>query len=153
CNRGLAEGTDDAVLVNGSAIVSEGWLSELAAIAHSEERTACAAPLSGAECGWPFVGTSGERIIGTSDVTVVRAACAGLPRWTILTVMSAPCAYLRRTALDAVGLLDARKPTLGAALGDWVLRTRSLGLVAKRANHVFVGGQAASPPGSRAAIL
>jgi glycosyltransferase involved in cell wall biosynthesis len=152
CNRGLAERTGDAVLVSGSAIVSEDWLSELAAVAHSEERTACASPASDAECVWSSVGTNGARITGTGDATVVRAACTGLPRWTVMTVMSGPCVYLRNSALDAVGLLDARKPSLHAALAEWVLRAQSRGLVAKRANHAFVGGPAAAPADTRAAI-
>ena len=42
CNRGLSAREGDAVLLGGDCIVGGDWLTELAAVAHSEERTACA---------------------------------------------------------------------------------------------------------------
>jgi len=138
CNRGLGERAGDAVLLFGQVVVSAGWLAELAAVAHAEERTACAAPLSDREVGRSVPGASREMMSERSDATTVRAACAGLPRWTAAPVMTGPCIYLRGDVLSAVGLLDDRLTSPQAAIADWLLRAQSLGFMAKRANHVFV---------------
>ncbi len=79
----------DAVLLSGDCIVSEYWLSELAAVAHSEERTACASPLmNGAGiCSVPEL----NRELDPDETTAVkvRTACAGLPRWTVAPLLNA----------------------------------------------------------------
>src|SRR5271166_1680139 len=43
-NRGLIEREGDAVLLRSHGLVSEGWLAELAAVAHAEERTGAVCP-------------------------------------------------------------------------------------------------------------
>jgi GT2 family glycosyltransferase len=45
-NRGLIERRGDAVLAYSDCVVGNNWLDELIAVAYSEERTACAAPVS-----------------------------------------------------------------------------------------------------------
>jgi glycosyltransferase involved in cell wall biosynthesis len=137
-NHVLADCEEDAVLLNGDCIVSENWLSELGAVAHSEERTACASPLmNGAGiCSVPEL----NRELDPDETTAVkvRTACAGLPRWTVAPLLNASCIYLRRNVFDAVGLLNADCHSPCAAINDWVSRSQSLGFVAKRANHVYV---------------
>jgi GT2 family glycosyltransferase len=55
CNRGLDLRDGDAVLLAPDCVVDDGWLAELTAVAHSEERTACATPLTnvGGPCSVP----------------------------------------------------------------------------------------------------
>ena len=79
----------DAVLVRGDCMVSEAWLSELAAVAYSEERTACASPLMNGEgiCSVPVLNR--EITLDETEADTVRTACAGLPRWTVAPVLSA----------------------------------------------------------------
>jgi glycosyltransferase involved in cell wall biosynthesis len=138
CNRGLAEREGDAVLLRGDCVVSRDWLFELVAVARSDERTACAAPLvnGGGCCSVPelFVETRADVL----DEAMVRRACAGLPRWTVAPLLSASCIYLRGDVIDAVGLLDAGLSSPSAAVNDWVLRAQSLGFAAKRSNHAYV---------------
>ena len=129
-------------------VVSEGWLSELAAVVHSEERTACSSPLTSSPENCRVLGPGGDATRPDSIETTVRAACAGLPRWTIAPVVAGSCIYLRGDVIDAVGLLDESFASLAAAVADWVSPPQNLGFIAKRANHVFV--QPASLLASRA---
>ncbi len=82
CNRGLSQRQGDAVILAANARVTEGWLSELAAVAHSEERIACAWPLSN-------IGAIGSRSGSNSGIrgepdeeTQFKTAYSGLPRST-----------------------------------------------------------------------
>jgi len=138
CNRALAEREGDAVILRSDCAVSGDWLLELAVVAHAEERTACAAPLSncGGSCSVPQLFVDAPS--GLIDLASVRRACAGLPRWTVAPLLGALCIYLRGDVLDAVGLLDESLSSPSAAINDWVLRAQSLGFAAKRCNHVYV---------------
>ncbi|APW60255.1 glycosyltransferase [Paludisphaera borealis] len=126
CNRGLAARRGDAVVVYAETVVTERWLAGLADAAHSEERTALAAA----------VGVDADDL--DIDEAGVRRAVEGLAPWTSTPRAGIGCNYLRGDVLDAVGLLDPRFKTASAALDDWLMRARSLGFFAKRANHVFV---------------
>jgi len=138
CNQGLSRREGDAVIVLASSRVTEGWLSELAAVAHSEERVACAWPLSnrggiGSRSGSES-GIRGE----LNDETQFKAACSGLPRSTTTPRPDADCIYCRDEMIDAVGLLDATFTSRDSAIDDWVMRAEALGFFVKRANHAFV---------------
>jgi glycosyltransferase involved in cell wall biosynthesis len=138
CNQGISRRAGDAVLLRGDCSVTRDWLLELAAVAQSDERTACASPLvnGGGTCSIP------ELFIDTGDFalddTAVLSACAGLPRWTAAPLLSASCIYLRGDVIDAVGLLDPSFFSPSAAVNNWVLRAQSLGFSAKRSNHAHV---------------
>lgn len=45
-NRGLTQRLGDVVLLGGEGMPGEGWLGELAGVAHSEESVGCAIPAS-----------------------------------------------------------------------------------------------------------
>jgi glycosyltransferase involved in cell wall biosynthesis len=137
-NRGLTESRGDVVLLGGNGVVGEGWLAELAAVAHAEERTACTTPTFHGEDTASALATSRGTSSGVSIQTTFRAACAGLPRWTVAPVVSLPCIYLRGDVLAALGALDPSYTSLRPAACDWVMRALALGLAAKRANHVCV---------------
>jgi glycosyltransferase involved in cell wall biosynthesis len=134
-NRGLAKRQGDVVLISSDCVVSADWLVELAAVAHSDERTACVAPLiNEGTC-------SVSAMVGASIATVgasIRKACANLPQWTQLPSVTGPCVYFRADALDAVGLLDTLFASYDAAMDNWVTRVSCLGFGNKRANHAYV---------------
>ena len=149
-NLGLSARDRDAVLLGADCAVSQDWLAELATVAHSEERTACASPLvnGGGTCSLPEQDEGSEtRLI---DLATVRAACWGLPRWTVAPVLTEYCIYLRGDVLDAVGLLDLNVNSVCAAVRDWVSRAQALGFMAKRANHTYVDRSISAADGTAA---
>ncbi|MFI5458331.1 MAG: glycosyltransferase [Isosphaerales bacterium] len=138
-NRGLAERQADAVLLACDSETSPGWLDELAAVAYSGVRTACAAPLTIHDVyGWGHSHDPANPV-GLLDAPTVHAACAGLPRFTAIPIPASVCCYLCGHVIDAVGLLDPIYRSPFTATADWVMRAQALGFVAYRANHVFVG--------------
>jgi glycosyltransferase involved in cell wall biosynthesis len=145
CNHGLGLREGDAVLLAPDCIVTHDWLSELAAVAHSEERTACVSPLAnvGGLCSVPELNRfQAPDALAEDDV---RDACAGLPRWTVVPLLPASCVYLRGSVIEAVGSLDAGLSTASFAFDHWVERAQALGFIAKRANHVYVRGSSPDP--------
>ena len=137
-NRGLAERVADVVLLRSDIEVTPGWLDELADVVYSEQRTACVSPLINHD-GYCSVAVhdSGEHFEVRDEATVC-AACAELPRWSVVPVLSGVCCYLRGDVIDAVGRLDTSYPSVDLAGSDWVMRAQALGFSAKRANHSFV---------------
>jgi glycosyltransferase involved in cell wall biosynthesis len=138
CNRGLARRDGDSAILRGDCVVTRDWLMELATVAHSEERTACASPLvnGGGSCSVPEL--YAESPFFPLDDAAVRLACAGLPRWTVAPLLSASCIYLRGDVIDAVGLLDGGFYSPSAVVNHWVLRAQTLGFAAKRSNHAYI---------------
>jgi glycosyltransferase involved in cell wall biosynthesis len=137
CNRGLNESENDAVLLGCDCLFGPGWLRELSAVAHSDERTACASPV--AEIWKPSSDCEHDPArAGGRDAPAAWPSLGGLPRFTVTPEVSPSCVYLRRDRLDAIGLLDPRFDSASSALDDWILRARDLGFVAKRANHVSI---------------
>jgi glycosyltransferase involved in cell wall biosynthesis len=144
-NHGLSLRDGDAVLLAADCVVEEDWLTELADVAHSEERTACVSPLTnvGGLCSVPELNRYCE--CDDLDARAVRAACAGLPRWTVAPSLNGSCMYLRGGVIDAVGLLATSATSTWESFDDWVTRARALGFLAKRANRVFVRGSRPAP--------
>jgi glycosyltransferase involved in cell wall biosynthesis len=137
-NSGLGKCDGDAVLVSSDCITGGNWLSELMAVAHADERTACAAPLTNGHgtCSVPLTGA--DSFSSAIAEATVREACAALPPWTNAPNVNGSCIYLRGDVVDAVGPLDTRFASLEAAIKDWIRRASLLGFGAKRANHVYV---------------
>jgi glycosyltransferase involved in cell wall biosynthesis len=137
-NHGLSRREGDAVLLSSNTVVTEGWLSELSTVAHSEERTACSSPLS--NDGWASRAPRSPRLrnLDAIDQSTARAAFSGLPRWTASPTLDPSCVYLRHEMIDAVGLLDTSFTTLLTAVADWVMRAQCLGFLARWANHAYV---------------
>jgi glycosyltransferase involved in cell wall biosynthesis len=119
-------------------VVGHDWLAELAAVAHSEERTACASPLVNVPGTCSVSESLAQSAPWMVQEALVRKACALLPRWTVAPVLTAACIYLRGDVLDAVGTLDVRYATPSDAVDHWVLRAQALGFAAKRCNRVYV---------------
>jgi glycosyltransferase involved in cell wall biosynthesis len=152
-NRGLSRREGDAVLVPADTFVTAGWLSELAAVARSDERTGCASPLSSGNGICSVERTEAGITEHAIDEVTVGTACSGLPQWTTIPRPEVACVYLRTETIDAVGLLDAGFTSVSAAVDDWVLRAQNLGFVAKRANHAYVHGSGSGARGQRESFL
>jgi hypothetical protein len=138
CSLGLAQGSGDVVVLPASANVSDGWLAELAAAAHSEERSAFAWPLWNAEFGAVRAAADDQDYSRVDLARIAIEALSGLPRWTSTSSIRGDCIYLRGHICDAVGLLDTGFQSLHAAIVDWVMRAQALGFFGKRANHVCI---------------
>jgi glycosyltransferase involved in cell wall biosynthesis len=124
CRCGLAERAGDAVVLHADTEATEGWLEELAAVAHSDDRTACASPLSNhaSYCTAPL-----------ADERAVRAATAELPRSTVIPSPMAFCIYLRGDVLDLVG-----EPEGMLGWDDWAMRAQLMGFATRRANRALI---------------
>jgi glycosyltransferase involved in cell wall biosynthesis len=138
CNEALARRRGDLVLLNSDTVVTDGWLSELMAVAYTDERTACVSPLSNNAtlCSVPEF-PKGTRASEVSE-PVVRRAVAGLPRSTIVPTAVGFCLYLRGAVLDVVGGFDPIYSPGYNEENDWIMRAQGMGFVARRANHAFV---------------
>ena len=140
-NRGLGQragATRLSLCFRRRRAFSAGWLTELSAAAHSEERAGFAWPLSSDGFGLARAATGAEHSAGTDETEIATRAAAGLPRWTTSSSILGGCVYLRGQILDAVGLLDTGFSSRQAAIIDWVMRAQTLGFFGKRANHVCV---------------
>ncbi len=138
CNRGLRERSGDAVLLNSDTVVTEGWLAELAAVAHADDRTACVSPLSNNAtiCSVPKFCAANEPFAIAAEL--VLEATSDLPRSTKIPTGVGFCLYMRGEAIDLVGELD---PIFGKGYNeenDWCMRAQLMGFVARRANHAYV---------------
>ncbi len=136
-NLGLRQRQGDCVLLAAGTTVTPGWLTELSAIAHSEERVAFAWPLSNLSSVNRPIHTHGSCHAGI-DYRLASRAFSGLPAATTAPGVHGPCVYLRGPIIDAIGLLDPNLSTLQSAIEDWVMRAETVGFFGKRANHAYV---------------
>ena len=92
-NRGLDERRGDVVLMGCDCVAGADWLCELLAVAHFEQRTACAAPLTSGHGPCSVAVMGGDAISSAIALATVREACAGLPRWAAVPNVNGPCIY------------------------------------------------------------
>ncbi len=141
-NLGMQEaGTNDVVLLNSDTEVPSGWLPRLAAQAYRETRIATVSPFSNNAtiCGYPRNQGSVLPFGNTlADLdTVCQTVNAG--RSVDLPTTVGFCMYIRRAALDAVGLFD--EAVFGRGYGeenDFCLRATAKGWRHTLACDVFV---------------
>jgi GT2 family glycosyltransferase/glycosyltransferase involved in cell wall biosynthesis len=130
-NRGIAAaGTHDVALLNSDTLVPRGWLRRLAAQAYAVPRVASVSPFSNNAtiCGYPSV--AGVSAAFGFDVHAIDAACraANAGRSVEVPTTVGFCMYIRRAALNDVGLFDAA--TFGQGYGeenDFCLRAGARG--------------------------
>ena len=130
-NSGIeAAGTNDVVLLNSDTEVAAGWLARLAGHAYATPRVASVSPFSNNAtiCGYPCV-AGGPSAFGLG-VTELDDAChaANAGRSVELPTTVGFCMYVRRAALDDIGLFDIK--TFGRGYGeenDFCLRATARG--------------------------
>lgn len=127
CNRGIAAaGRDDVILLNSDTEVPARWIENLTATAWSTPETASATPFS--DNAGAF---SAPRVPEGMSTTDLSRLCA---QASLATPPEAPtghgfCLYLRRDAIDRVGLLDEEAFPRGyGEENEWSVRALRAGL-------------------------
>jgi GT2 family glycosyltransferase/glycosyltransferase involved in cell wall biosynthesis len=141
-NRGIRHaGSHDVALLNSDTEVPTGWLRRLQAQACAEANIASVSPLSNNATICSFLGYQGSPMPADIALAAIDAACrsvnAGRSADAPTTVGF--CMYIRRAALDAVGLFDTE--TFGKGYGeenDFCLRAAALGWRHRIACDTFV---------------
>ena len=152
-NRGMeAAGRHDVVLLNSDAEVPVGWLSRLTAQAYADPDIATVSPFSNNAtiCGYPD--NEGGPIPLTHNISDIDQACqvANTGRWIEVPTTVGFCMYIRRKALDEVGLFDAERFTVGyGEENDFCLRATALGWQHRLACDIFVYHKGSISFGSR----
>ncbi len=156
-NRGLRASRRDVVLLNSDTEVTPGWLEKLQAAACSSPAVASATPFcnDATLCSLPrpFVANRLPRGLDVDGFArlVESASQREYPR---LPTGVGVCLYLRRRALDLVGLLDEGAFGLGyGEENDWCWRALQAGFVHVLDDATFVfhaGGGSFGP--ARAAL-
>lgn len=141
-NRGMtAAGNSDVVLLNSDTEVPQGWLTRLAAQAYAEPHIATVSPFSNNAtiCSYSTDET-GPMPFGAS-LHAIDAACRSVNAGRSINVPTTVgfCMYIRREALNEVGLFDEK--TFGRGYGeenDFCLRASSRGWQHRLACDTFV---------------
>jgi GT2 family glycosyltransferase len=142
-NRGMALHPDrDVVLLNSDTEVANDWLDRLRAAVYAHDKVATATPFSNNAtiCSYPFEGWQGA-VPGTLGLAELDRLFADTNRGEALFIPTAVgfCMYIRRAALDAVGLFDAAR--FGRGYGeenDFCMRAGKAGWRHVLATNVFV---------------
>lgn len=142
----------DVVLLNSDTLVPPGWLERLAAAAHAAPDRASVTPLSNDATILSLPDAIGGNPVPDADQTAawdrLVQSCNGTDVADIPTGVGF-CLYLRRDALDQVGLL--REDAFAQGYGeenDWCWRARQAGWRHGAALGVYVGhvgGQSFGP--------
>src|SRR6185437_739986 len=112
-NRGMAlHGDRDVVLLNSDTEVANDWLDRLHACARSAADIATVTPFSNNAtiCSYPFEGWPGA-VPGTLGLAALDRLFAEVNAGRTVDIPTAVgfCMYIRRDALDALGLFDAER--------------------------------------------
>jgi GT2 family glycosyltransferase len=142
-NRGMSEHPDrDVVLLNSDTEVANDWLDRLHACAYGAADVATVTPFSNNAtiCSYPFEGWAGE-IPGTLGLAALDRifSTANARRTVDIPTAVGFCMYIRRDALDALGLFDAER--FGRGYGeenDFCMRALKAGRRNVLAGGVFV---------------
>jgi GT2 family glycosyltransferase/glycosyltransferase involved in cell wall biosynthesis len=118
-NRGMeVAGAHDVALLNSDTVVPHGWLRRLAAQAYAVPRVASVSPFSNNAtiCGYPSV--AGVSPAFGLDVRAIDAVCrsVNVGRHVEVPTTVGFCMYIRRAALNDVGLFDHK--TFGHGYGE-----------------------------------
>ncbi len=142
-NRAMrAAGSDDVLLLNSDTEVAGDWLARLRAAAYSAPRIASVTPFSNNAtiCSWPSFCADNELPCGW-DCARLDALMARVNAGARIAVPTGVgfCMYIRRAALDAVGLFDEEH--FGRGYGeenDFCCRATQAGWQHLHALDVFV---------------
>jgi len=152
-NRGMGRSQNDVVLVNSDVVVTAGWLEKLQAAAYSAPEIATATPFSNdatlCSLPRPFVANALPRGLGV-DAFAARVESASERAYSRLPTGVGLCLYVKRRALDELGLFDRER--FGKGYGeevDFCFRALEAGWahVHDDATFVYHEGQASFGPG------
>ena len=143
-NRGMSLHPDrDVVLLNSDTVIAEGWLDRLRETAYAEARVASVTPFSNHATilSYPRF-CEANALPSDAEVEALDQCFATENEGLRIEIPTAVgfCMYIRRAALNEVGLFDAA--TWGRGYGeenDFCMRASSLGWKHLAACNVFVG--------------
>lgn len=138
---GICEGRD-LVLLNSDTVVTPRWLDSLRYCAYSASRVASVTALSNNAGAFsvPEIGVENHAPDGMGGVEYARILTgAGLGRRLDVPTGNGFCLYLRRAALDAVGMFDQAKFPRGyGEENDWCLRALRAGWTHQVCDKAYV---------------
>lgn len=141
-NRGMAESPGDVVLLNSDTRVTPRWLERLVMAAHASERTASATPFSDNAGAFssPVIGQPNVVPTHLTDDAAGRLVATASRRLRPETPTgNGFCMYIRRDALDDVGLFDADAFPRGyGEENDWSMRALERGWHHVVADDVYI---------------
>ncbi|MEK8032419.1 glycosyltransferase [Ideonella sp. DXS29W] len=142
-NRGLKLHWDrDVVILNADTRVHAGWLDRLVAHGEAEPRAASVTPLSNnaTVCSYPRMLHSNWEKLELDDGEIdALAARVNRGRHVEVPTGVGFCMWMRRAALDAIGLFDVER--FGRGYGeenDWCMRANAAGWVQLVASDTYV---------------
>ena len=131
-NYGMTLAKGDIVLLNSDTIVSRGWLDKLVACAYSRTDVATVVPVSNA--AGAFSVPENNKINALPEGMSVNAVAEKVARVAAPFPVEAPtgngfCLYIRRDALNRLGLFDAQAFPYVGEENDFGQRAIAAGLV------------------------
>ncbi len=153
-NRGMALAAGDVVLLNSDTIPTEGWLERLCRCFESDPDIATATPWTNNGEIASLPGFCEVNPVPPDPDRVARViADTGAPTYPSLPTAVGFCMYIRRQAIEQVGLFDEARFGLGyGEENDFSLRVESAGwrnVLCDDAYVVHVGGRSFGPKGLR----
>ncbi|WP_349829312.1 glycosyltransferase [Brevibacterium litoralis] len=148
----------DVVLLNSDAIVSDGWLDEMRGGAYSSDRVASVTAMSNNATIFSYPITAVEQEM-PADISREELATLALEKsrgeYVVTPACHGFCVYLRRDALDEIGIFDDKAFTKGyGEETDWSQRANDHGWHHVAAPSVFVEHLGSrSFQGDRSALL
>ena len=158
-NDGMMRAEGDVVLLNSDTIVSAHWLEKLTSCAYYYPHVATVTPLSNGAGAFstPKNNHKNEIPVGMSISDVAKK----MARVSYPIPVEAPsgngfCLYIRRYALEKVGLFDAEAFPLVGEENDFCQRAQALGLVnlIESSCYIYhVSGASFGGPEAKASIM
>jgi len=147
-NRGMRLASGDVLLLNSDAVVTARWVEKLQRAAYSDPRVASVTPFSNNAtiCSVPRFNEDNPVPAGhTVDSFAALVERVSVRRYPELPTAHGFCVYLKRDALNAVGLFDELRFASGyGEENDWCMRASRRGLIhiLDDATYVFHRGSA-----------
>lgn len=144
-NNGFEISKNDVVVLNSDTLVTDQWLEKLKEVANSEEAIAAVNPMSnyGIISGLPTANTEINDMFSLEEIYGAFKKCS-VTGFVESPLLIGYCMYMKRKALDNVGLFDADTFKRGyGEESDWCMRAKKKGLklvVAKESYVHHIGG-------------
>ena len=141
CNRAvleLDESTNDVLLLNSDAELTQGALQEMQAVLNASPRHACVSPRTNKGTIATFPVFPRRTRTSQESLEFFASHCELLPRYSVTPVSPGFAMLISRRVINAHGLFDEIFSPGYEEENDFCLRVNSLGLSAVIANHAFV---------------
>jgi glycosyltransferase involved in cell wall biosynthesis/GT2 family glycosyltransferase len=137
----------DLALLTNACTVPEGWLESLRATARSDARVATVSALSD-RAGALALADGGGLPVEWTFASAAAEIGARMPRYPRMLSAVGPCIYLRRSALELVGVFD-QSLRGDAVLIDFSQRALARGLIHLVADNVLISDHGALSDGDQ----